>query len=319
MLKVKAAIGIAFLLLTASPGVATGAMLDAIISDVTTRAFSVVWASDRPVSWDEISVRVFESDDAGNRGDEITDTLTVSVLATEHALANGVVKVDVVGLLADRLYYVTAHSDHADGESFVLPESGPGLRVRTAALTTKVGASNAPIVNDLILYQLPEPVDATDGTLLVVSVAGVSRYPVSAFFGSDVESAAIIDLNNVYDADGASAEVAAGDVLDVTWYRGRKCPEIVHHRERTFRRAPAPPDEVPITSLEVPDFCHFADTFCDGVIDISDIQRVVSVLNAVEGSCRFNPELDVFADGFIDISDIQRIVTRLGRTEPFED
>ena len=126
---------------------------DLMVADVTTRAVSVIWASDQPLVADEVSVRVFASDENDDPAEEITDLLTVELLSDADALGNGVVKIDVVGLLADTLYYVSAHTEHQGGESFVLPATGLLFPVETAAGTTKVSAvSQGAITNDIINY-----------------------------------------------------------------------------------------------------------------------------------------------------------------------
>jgi hypothetical protein len=169
-----------------------------------------------------------------------------------------VVKVDVVGLLPDTLYYATAHTDPAAGGSFVLPNLG-ALPVETARLTPKVSITNNAIVNELIVRDVG--LGTAEGTLLVLSVRGLSQYPVTAFFGKHNLAAteALVDLNNVF-AQGTreSAEVVSGDVLEMTWFRGGIVTDLLivnwltssrrlHTRKR--HRSQAPPKVRRVSSL----------------------------------------------------------------------
>jgi hypothetical protein len=202
----------------------------------------------------------------------------------------------------------------------VLPNSG-ALPIETARLTTKVSITNQAIVNELIVRDVgPEP---AQGTLLVLSVRGLSQYRVTSFFGKQNLAAgeALVDLNNVF-AQGTreSAEVVSGDVLEMTWFRGRHCDGLANHQLVNFRKTPVQTETPPITSLAQGEACFFADTTCDGAVNVLDFQRVLSALNESEGSCAFNADLNVAptADSTINVLDFQAVLSRLGESEPFD-
>lgn len=305
-------------LLTGVPA-ARGAVLDLTVSDVTTRAAALVWASDEPVL--AASVRVFTS--AGGGG-EITGTVVVTLVSPAAALARGVVKVDVAGLAADTSVFMQAVTTTAGG-TVLTPTAPPFVEVHTAAQTTKANAANEPIVNDLLLHDLLDPDGDTpaDGTLLLVEVPGIAAHPVSAFAGNGFPvPSAVVDLNNVYSAPpGTSAEVPAGTVLRLTEFRGRACAGLANHRQLRFRRAPEHEEAVaigaPITELEPPAPCFFADTVCDATVNVLDVQRVLNAFNRVRPSCAFHPDLDIVADGVINVLDTQSVLNRFGQSAPF--
>ena len=74
-------------------------VVDVQATDVSPRAFSVVWASSEPVN--TASVEIF-TDAAATT--EVTGDLTVQLAAPAAALAAGLVKVDVSGTAANKTY-----------------------------------------------------------------------------------------------------------------------------------------------------------------------------------------------------------------------
>ena len=77
------------------------AVSDVTVTDVTTRAFSVVWVSDEAVT--AASVRVYS--DIG-RETELSGLLTINIVSPALALSNGIAKIDVTGLEANTRYYI---------------------------------------------------------------------------------------------------------------------------------------------------------------------------------------------------------------------
>lgn len=290
---------------------------DQQVADVTTRAFSVIWLSDERVS--DATVRVY-TDEGGTN--EITSQLVVTLISEDYppALNQGVVKVDIVGLEPDFTYYFETETTSNPSGVITYPLTVPLPSVHTAAVTTRANASNGPIVNDLIMREVyyPDGVTPADGALLVVKLPDdVSKYAVTAFVGEGTDPPlAIVDLNNVFDASGTSAEVTEGTLMEITEFRGLVC-DPDNHKLIRFRKVPAHEESPPITELELPSPCFFADTVCDDTIDIGDVQRVLNVWGEVRGSCRFNSDLDIVEDGQLDIGDVQGVLNRWGQSAPF--
>lgn len=138
---------LALCLLVVCTAPAAAAVFDLTIADVTTRAFSVVWVSDEPVT--DATVRVFR--DAGGMTN-ITSALAVTLVsaAFSPALAQGIVKVGVTGLTAGTSVFVQTQTTGTSG-TVLFPAVPPFLEVHTATKTTKANALGQPIVNDLIL------------------------------------------------------------------------------------------------------------------------------------------------------------------------
>lgn len=288
-------------------------------TDVATRVFSIVWASDQPVT--SATVRVYAD---ANGVTELTGGLVVTLasLASPPALARGIVKVDVAGLAPDTCYYVQTSTI---GTSTVTwPAAPPFTEVCTAIATNAVNASEKPAANDLIALNLfaPDGVTAGTGTLLVVSLPGVASYPVTSFAGQGVEApATLIDLSRFFEiTTRTSLEPAPGTRMVMTQFRGQLCPGLMDHKLTRYRRVPAHLEAdilgTPISEVEAGDACFFADTLCDGVIDGLDAQRVLAAFGGVPGACTFNPDLDIVADAVIDVLDLQSVLNRFGQSAP---
>lgn len=298
-----------------------GAVSDITVTDVSTRAFAVVWASDEAVTG--ASVRVFQ--DAGGTA-EITGSFERRLVSAAFppALERGVVKVDVTGLVPDTTVFVQTVTTGAGG-TVQAPSGPPFIAVRTAVGTTKVNAANQLIVNDLIVQDVvaPDGVSPVDGTLLVVDAPGRAAHPISAFVGEGFASpAAVVDLSNLFDATTrTSLEVASGTTLTLSEFRGLTCPMLVDHRQLHFRRAPEHSEigatGVALTQLETAAACFFADTVCDDAVNVLDVQRVLNTFNRASGVCAFNPDLDLVADDVINVLDVQSVLNRFGETAPF--
>lgn len=292
-------------------------VFDLTVTDVTTRAFSLVWVSDQPVLG--AAVRVY-ADESGTT--EITSDLVSEVVSESFPPAHeqGVVKVTLTGLSADTRVYVQTETSDAFG-TVLFPASPPFEEVHTAVRTTKAGALDQPITNDLISYNVldPDRVTPAPGSLIIVDAPGVSGSPLSAFAGEGgfTSPAAVVDLNNMFGTDGISAEIMADQVLTITEFRGLLCEGLENHRLLLFRRAPAHDESPPITELETPDRCFFADTVCDDTVNILDAQFVLNAFGSTLGECAFNPTVDVVEDGVINVLDVQSVLNHLGLSAPF--
>jgi len=294
------------------------AVRDITLADVTTRAASVIWVSDEPVT--SATVRVF-ADQAGTL--EITSGLAITLVSAQFPPAhdNGIVKVDITGLAPDTSVYIQTETTSTISGTTLSPLAGPFIEIHTALETTKANASNQPIVNDLIRHSIfaPDGVTAAPGTLMLLQAQGVSAYPISAFVGEGgfVVPDAVVDMNNIFDTNGVSAEIQAEQVLVITEYRGLLCSGLGNHKLFHLREAPQHLEVPAITELENPSVCYFANTVCDDVIDIADAQAILNIFNRARGQCVFNPDLDLNSDGVIDIVDFQAVLNQWNRTRPF--
>jgi hypothetical protein len=303
---------------------------DVTVADVTTRAFSAVWASSEPVT--TATVRVFS--DAGGTH-EITSTLSLTLVSTSFppALTQGIVKVGVVGLSPNTDVYFQTLTTGSSG-TVQFPAAPPFLQVHTATKTIKVNASNQPVANDVLQHDVfaPDGVTPAAGTLLVVAAPNLGAYPLTAFVGEGVPApAAVVDLTNLFTAaSGVNAEVSVGQILTVTEFRGLVCPGLADHKLLRFRRAPAAgtgggpapgpvlaPEPPRVTELKAPSECFFADTVCDDMVNTADAQRVLDIFSRTQGQCGFNSDLDIVADHTINILDVQSVLNRSGQSAPF--
>ena len=290
---------------------------DVTITDVTTRAFSVVWLSDEPVT--DATVRVF-SDQEGL--DDITDTLTVSLISANFPPSHnqGIVKVDLTGLQSATTVYVQTITT-GQNETVQFPQTAPFMSLQTAAITTRENTVGAPLVNDLIGHEIyaADGLTAAVGTLVMVEAPDHSIYPLTAYVEDGFASPlAVVDLNNLFtDQTGMSAEVAADTVLIISEFRGLLC-SVEDHKLLRFRKVPAHEENPPITELETAGLCFFADTVCDDQVNILDVQRVLNIFNEVLGDCAFNPDMDIVDDAVINILDVQSVLNRFGQQAPFE-
>ena len=296
---------------------AEASVSDVTVTDVTTRAFAVVWVSDQAVT--NATLRVF-SDAAGTT--EITSTLALTLVSASFppALTRGVVKVGVTGVTANTDVFVQTVTTSAGG-TLPFPAGPPFMQVHTATTTTKATALSTPIVNDLIRHDVfaPDGTTPAAGALLMVTAPSLGASPLTVFVGEGVAApTAVVDLNNLFSAaTGVSAAVPADQNLTLTEFRGLLCPGLVDHKLFRFRRAPAHEEAPPITEVESPVKCFFADTVCDNTVNILDAQRVLNIFGRTRGQCAFNPDLDIVTDNVINILDVQSVLNRFGQSAPF--
>ena len=298
-----------YLLSATVPAVAV--VSDTQITDVTTRAFSVVWVSSEQVA--SATVNVFSDASGSNNITATLNVIPVSDVNPSPALLQGIVKVDVTGLAPGTTAYVRTVTNGVESPNL--------LPVRTALESTKANSNNQPIVNDLILHKifLPDGVNPAEGALLLVKVPKISSYPLTAFVDQGFTApVAVIDLNNLFnDATGVSAEVLAGEVLEVTEFRGLHCDQnqkLTHMRQAPGHEEPPPV----ITELELPVKCFSpnniaADFNCDKGIDPGDFNLFLSSFGTSIPTCRFNPDYDLNADETVGPGDFNLFLSVFGR------
>ena len=310
--------GLIFLFALSIPSAAS--VSDIAFTDVTTRAFSVVWASDESVTTG--TVRVYADQDGLT---ELTGGLSLTLVSSSVPQAHGLglVKVDVTGLSSNTCYYV--QTETTGSSTIQSPAAAPFLEVCTSVSTTKSTAGGSPIANDLILHDVYEldGVTPAGGALVLLSAPNDAAYPVSRFVGQGfISPSTALDMNNFFDgATGISLEIAGGELLELKEYRGLLCPGLTDHRLVRMRRAPsheeAPALGGPIAQLESADVCFFADTYCDDTIDVLDAQRVFNAFGGQPGDCLYNSDLDLVLDQDINVLDVQSVLNRLGESAPF--
>ena len=309
--------------LTLIPEATRAAVQDVLVTDVTPRAFSVVWASDEPVTG--AVLQVFS--DAGGT-DDITGNLSVSLVAPSGALAKGLAKIDVVGVQEDTTYYFRLVSQGAGGD-VPFPESGDLPSLHTPLRVAVATPSGAHLVNPVLRDTQLEP-DATTpapDSLLVVEVPGASAYPVSGFVGTDglLAPDVIVDLNNLYAADTEeSLALVPGTPLRLTAYRGLDCAGLQDQLLVRHRRDPNPPTGPPITVASYPDSCFApggigGDFDCNGTIDTSDTdafaQQFGNATSTAAPSCAFNPDHDFTGDRRVGAGDFNLLLSVFGDVE----
>lgn len=291
---------------------------DVTVADVTTRAFSLIWVADDFV--DEATVRVYSD---ANGDTEVTNELNVALVSTAAALERGIVKVDVWGAQPDTTYYLETETMTSAGSEVFPAASDPLIEALTAVQTTKALDTGEPIVNDILAYDFYDldGLTPTEGGLVLISIPGVSAYPLSALSDNQLPNPrAIVDLNNAFEAEsGVSAEVPALEVLEVTEYRGIACDPSDQALVR-LRRAPAHEEQPPITELESPESCYSpngvsADFDCDGRIGLVDFTRFSAKFDVEVPDCKFNPDFDLNNDGRVGLPDFTRFSSVFGLAE----
>ena len=201
----------------AGPGVS-----ETRVTDVTTRAFSVVWIADEPSTPD---LRVFL--DANG-----TQPATGAVIETEQdeaglAASNGVMKATAYKLDAATPYYFqTRTASILTLETTAFPATGPFPSVTTETRIVRTyqdGDVERLFANDVVVFAsyLPGSFVAADGTLVILEVEGGS-YPLSAFVGNGIASPrALIDLNNLFDTTTHQTKrLLGGEPMAVTQFLG---------------------------------------------------------------------------------------------------
>ena len=173
------------------------------VTDVTPRAFSLVWVSNQEAS-------CFANVYTDAEGSNLIKDVTIMDESAGHPPAgqNGVMKVKVSGLNPDSLYYfqiVTVSGELVQVE----PASGPLPSVRTELTSVVVN-------NDLLAHRIlmSDGLTPAEGALLLAEVQGGS-YPITGWVGDGVSVPwAFVDLNNVYSkTERKNLELFGGEAI----------------------------------------------------------------------------------------------------------
>jgi len=206
-----------------------------MVTDVTTRSFSVIWMSSEAST---ATLEVFEDADGllGVSGADIIAQPVVShdTAIQEAAENNGVMKVQITGLEPDTIYYFqTATTSKSTSDTVLYPEVAPLMQVTTEHLTVRTadsGGNLVPFSNDVIIEAcfLADRVTPATGTLLLATIEG-ANYPLTAFVGDGVDLPyALIDLNNAFGlASHENIDLEQGENLTLLNFRGIEGNSIV--------------------------------------------------------------------------------------------
>lgn len=301
---------------------------DTMVTDVTTRSFSVIWKSSEASA---AGLNVFNADCV---------TPTAGALITPHPLLGndptikataenkGIMKVQVTSLQAATQYCfqtVTTSKSTSDVTTYTPLASDRTVVTETLTVRTYVDAGTGaimPFANDLLVFPIYEPDQVTfaAGSLLLISgTTGVEPsgvgYPVTAFVGDGVASPlALVDLNNLFDASThENLDVFGGNVLILREFRG----DGAGLGSATLVRYRKAPLDVALAEIKDPVQCFFADNNCSDGVNIIDVQRGLNLFDSMIGDNDFNSDMNVVVDNTINILDIQGILNRLDETAPF--
>jgi hypothetical protein len=173
------------------------------VTDVTPRAFSLVWVANQGAS---CSAKVY----ADPEGQQPMTGLSVTSDSANHPPAeqNGVMKVNVTCLAPGTTYYFQTVTVGPGGTVFE-PATGPLPSVRTEV-------SSSVIKNDVLAHKILKSDRSTpaQGALLVAEVEGGS-YPITGWVGSGAPVPwVLVDLNNIYSKTAhRNLELSGGEAI----------------------------------------------------------------------------------------------------------
>ena len=286
------------------------------ITDVAIGSFSVVWMTDPGA---DPGVEVY-SDSAMLQ--KVTDGIFVSLQpagsgkAAQAAQAKGIMKVRVSGVRPATTYFIrTVTKDHAKQDSIAY---SPLQEVTTAsyvALYSTSGNTITGLMNDLAAFPVyVRPADATTepglGDLVLLEEQG-SPYPISAFVGDGVLSPeGILDLNNLFGANGASLAVTGGDRITLRVYRAGNLATLTHYRK-------AAQNTTQVSIVELFKGILAADINLDGNVDDQDFLLFKAQYRTLPDDAIYNPDYNFIedAEAKIDVREFGKFSKEYGRTD----
>lgn len=284
------------------------------VSDVTTSSFSLVWITDIPA---DPSVEVYSDNSMQQRITEgvlITSMPAGSSKVAQAARARGIMKVRVSGAQPATTYYVrtvTRDSRNPDNVSY-----SPVQQATTASnvvLYRNVNNSPQAFANDLVAFPVYiQPSDASPepglGDLILVEEQGTA-YPVTAFVGDGVVSPeGVLDLNNLFGADGTNVNIFGSEKMTVRIYRAGTLSTLTH-----YRKAPQNTSTISVAGL-LKGF--FADINLDGKIDDQDFLLFKAQYRSLRDDVIYNPDYNFVddPDGKVDVREFSAFSKEYGRT-----
>ncbi len=300
---------ILLVLIVANDSGALPAMTGVRVTDVTASSFAVVWMTDAE---GEPSVDVFLDSQMTSAVNGVNKIPMAGTAVTKTAaLSKGNIRVMVTGLQPGTSYYVRALMP--DPVSPAVISYSPLIEVVTAAKTLPYKESDGvrtSLANDLIAFttftQNPGQ-DNGSGELVILELPG-SRYPLSAYVGEGAQAPEVIfDLNNLYGADGLSADIAGGDRITLTVYKGGFAYSVLYYRRLGSNTG--------TSGVAEPLKGFFADVNMDGSVDDGDFELFRAQYGFASSDAGFNPDFDFVQDqsGIIDVKDFSRFSIQYGK------
>jgi hypothetical protein len=279
--------------LCAVPAVSLGITIEeAVVTDVTPVAFSVVWLVQEP---SQVSLNVFNFPGCSTPASGISVNIS-------SAAGTGISKATVTGLTSNAAYcYQITATSQTTLESAFFPAT-PGIVMTELEITRSFSSGNSliPFSND-VLYA-----PSTNGTILLASVTG-SSYPVSAFVGDGISPPnALMDLNNLFKS-------ATRETLNLLGDERLRLLEIRGTGGCTLERWRKVPLDNDLAEIKAPAACFDkGDLDCNNTVNILDILRDIGGFNTFDTGFCFNSDLDMDKNGTVNILDILYIVGRFG-------
>jgi hypothetical protein len=298
------------------PAVSSAEVARVIVADPAAASFAVVVIADTPVL--DATIRVF-SDAEGTT--EITSQVESRLTSADQPgmHARGIARFDLEDLSALTNYYVRLEVSQATG-TITWPTDNSLLAVRTAATSRPVSASGQLDLNETLRHRVyrPTALAGGDDVLVTVSVPGADSATLAEFSTQQATTpAAYFELSNLTAANGNRLTVAPGAVLAVQEYHGLACGTSEQSGITRFRRGPVQTAAGQPLALRDAPACFAADTYCDGTVDVLDVQFLLNAWSRNAGDCGFNPDLDLVGDGTVDVLDLQSLLNQFGHSEPF--
>lgn len=276
------------------------------VADVTTRSFSVIWIADET---NTASLLVYNAD----------CSMPVITVPGEGA-NNNVIKATVIGLEPATTYCFQTETTSTitletttSTQQLVTTES---QTTRTYCTTIDGTIIDCPVLADTSVLKKPfgndvivHPIYNSDftpgtGSILLLSVEGVSSSPVSARVGDGgiTSPETLSDLNNLFSsATRENLNLSGGERLRLTEVRGANGCTIDR-----WRKTPIDND---LVEVKQPGACFTpADINCDDIVEIGDIILDIQGYLTFSGDYCFNTDLDQNGDGMVEIGDIILII-----------
>jgi hypothetical protein len=282
---------------------------------VTIGSFSVVWMTDPNA---DPGVEVYSD---GAMLQKVTDGITITLLpagsnkAAQAAQAKGIMKVRVSGVNPATTYYVrTVTKDHNQPDSIAYSSLQEVMTASDVTLYSTSSGTVAGLANDLVALPVYiRPVETTTepglGDLVILENQA-APHPISAFVGDGVVAPeGILDLNNLFNADGTSLAVSGGEVITLRVYRAGNLSTLTHYRRI--------PQNSAMASIVSPVKGFFADVNLDNRVDDRDFLEFKVQYRTMPDDAIYNPDFNFVNDpeGKVDVRSFGKFSREYGRTD----
>jgi hypothetical protein len=271
-------------------------------TDVAPAGFTFALAADAAVLSASLSVY----SDAGGAAD-ISGSLDIEFAPDNGAAqrAAGFVSFLVRGAQSQAQYFARATLDFGAGP-VTYPAAVPLAGVTTSAVVSANESAGALSLNALTVSPTLAPAS------LALLGLSASPYALGSYSADGLHR---WDLNRLKDGAGNTLVTMQGDVVTVNEYFGASCqarPQIVRKR-----RVPDANGSGSVLQFSELESCFFADSNCDDLVDVLDLQYLLGYFPTSGSNCGFNGDIDADADGQINIIDLQALLNRFGDGAPF--